>query len=1474
MTQPTPPASPAPDGRPDAEGIPASPRRWKRILIWAVGGAAGVLVLAFMLRNVLLGAVLDSELSRVTGGEVTLKDVAFEGLTGVRIGSIDIDVDDWTGPSANVLSISGIEATLDPWALVGSDPALSSLVAETVRLRIAERHDDPARLNVMSLEPTPGDEGPGGDQGVTSLPFGSIEVRDLEVETGIADGDAFEKTGLSRFQATIDPVPDDPLMREFFLASIDDDIDQIDLAKGTWHASSGRFELRIDDVDLERGTSIALPTAARSIIEAMQISGSVRSAMFEWTPGETPQAELSIDDLSLIPPPLADLDGAWVSYEGGRITGSIATFPRIELERGQIRMDGDVLEVRGDGGRITTTAEGVVVPELELDATLRVRLTSGPDSTSDLGTWGERVLSSAPFEATVRVVRFELADEDRGRALELPRPIAEALELLRAESWDIAATARARRGSLYADDTGTDDLISIRANLDIGRGRGMYKDFEYPLHDVTAELSIEDDVIRIESLSGLGPSEDVVELTGTITGTSDDAGVDLYLSSDSINLDDALLEALPPATEQGLRTLFDKTAAERLATANLIPPPSFYETLPQRIAENESRLLEALARGEDLEAEILEDEIRADRTIRRNGPFEVGGRGAIDLRIHRPRVLGHPVAVEGAIELFQVGAVFSRFPYPLVVTNGELILEDLAVRLEPPGLTVNTLFGGEGTVSGRVDLPRDGQGSRDVEPELTLYVQGDRLAECLLAAVPPEMEGRPSPESIPGWPGTLYSPAVDTVRAMGLTGILEYSVDISTDSEGDARFDVLGELRDGTADPSEAAEREVAAAGLLWPRDFVLSDVEATLRVDSDHVSLEAFSGHRGSGTVTARGLYDFETEVGRGIARMRNLDVESYLLDLVPAGTIEDAKRLWRRWQPTGRFDADLHLDRRGGETALRLEAEPLWAAFDTEVGRTRIDCQRGRLKFGEDMIEVVDLALALGGPDASEGALRLSGRYGLAPEVGDLRLEGILDAGQFEAAAVDEVLRLVAGEDFSNWWRTRSPRGGFTGGFEIRSGSDFAVDLDLIPTSFSMLSRQGEPDSRCGGRVVNDGRVTVDDRRVRVGPIELLSADGARAEFDLLMADVDTASLEATFALQLPSSELPETGFLPPPFASLFGENGLAAADVVANGSLQADFRKASEASDLDPTIPAYYIADGRIDFDDGRWTIGGVDLEFEPGAGGWQLGLEAIDGVPRMFELEGAIPRTLVAGRPVIGTRISGRVDPRSDSNRPWLLIDATGGAIGGGEVKVETGLEFDTTRYRTRLTVNDVDLDSIARTTGDPVSTAKERLPGILSARVDLGGLSDEPESRVGRGRVEIQDAVLTDGGSLALLQIGQLVPPIADELATAKADFWINRGMLDIEDVSLEAETLTLAGRGEMRLDDWQWSIRLLPRGPVPALSDLVSAISGTLAAVDVTGTPNDPQVNLTPLPIMVPRNSFERIAIPIPNEDSEQEPIP
>ena len=135
--------------------------------------------------------------------------------------------------------------------------------------------------------------------------------------------------------------------------------------------------------------------------------------------------------------------------------------------------------------------------------------------------------------------------------------------------------------------------------------------------------------------------------------------------------------------------------------------------------------------------------------------------------------------------------------------------------------------------------------------------------------------------------------------------------------------------------------------------------------------------------------------------------------------------------------------------------------------------------------------------------------------------------------------------------------------------------------------------------------------------------------------------------------------------------------------------------------------------------------------------------------------------------------------------------------------------------------------------------------------------DAPESRIGSGRILVQDARLADGGSVALLQLGQLMPPIAEDLATARADLWIDGGEVLLDDVTLESDALVLAGDGRLRLDDWQWSVRLVPRGTLPGISDLVSAVSGTLAVIDVGGTPGEPEISVTPLPMVLPPPDIE-----------------
>jgi hypothetical protein len=82
---------------------------------------------------------------------------------------------------------------------------------------------------------------------------------------------------------------------------------------------------------------------------------------------------------------------------------------------------------------------------------------------------------------------------------------------------------------------------------------------------------------------------------------------------------------------------------------------------------------------------------------------------------------------------------------------------------------------------------------------------------------------------------------------------------------------------------------------------------------------------------------------------------------------------------------------------------------------------------------------------------------------------------------------------------------------------------------------------------------------------------------------------------------------------------------------------------------------------------------------------------------------------------------------------------------------------------------------------------------------------------------------------------------------------------------LNGETIRLDGRGTMRLEDWAWSIRLVPRGTLPAIADLVSAISGTLGALDISGTPDEPVVTFTPLPPLVPLPRWPQPAPPAPD---------
>ncbi|MEC8817598.1 MAG: hypothetical protein VXX30_00785, partial [Planctomycetota bacterium] len=67
---------------------------------------------------------------------------------------------------------------------------------------------------------------------------------------------------------------------------------------------------------------------------------------------------------------------------------------------------------------------------------------------------------------------------------------------------------------------------------------------------------------------------------------------------------------------------------------------------------------------------------------------------------------------------------------------------------------------------------------------------------------------------------------------------------------------------------------------------------------------------------------------------------------------------------------------------------------------------------------------------------------------------------------------------------------------------------------------------------------------------------------------------------------------------------------------------------------------------------------------------------------------------------------------------------------------------------------------------------------------------------------------------------------------------------------LTSAGLRLDGTGEMSLKDWELALRLFPRGTIPLFSDLIGTVTGTLYAVNVEGTIDDPRASLEALPLL------------------------
>ncbi len=308
--------------------------------------------------------------------------------------------------------------------------------------------------------------------------------------------------------------------------------------------------------------------------------------------------------------------------------------------------------------------------------------------------------------------------------------------------------------------------------------------------------------------------------------------------------------------------------------------------------------------------------------------------------------------------------------------------------------------------------------------------------------------------------------------------------------------------------------------------------------------------------------------------------------------------------------------------------------------------------------------------------------------------------------------------------------------------------------------------------------------------------------------------------------------------------------------------DRRELSGTVDLHLDRLAYHRPSGRpgVWQVDGRATMTDVALH----AGG---DIENVSGTLTMAGvLVDRLGGTALDGELALDTiRVGGH--DLSEVATPWsfaqlaegggrLSFDAVTGAAYDGVLSSRYELLFSETssHYNLSATAHNLDLAMLAesdrpRALGEP---EREPISGRVNGQLYLSGEVADATSKRGGGHVEIRDGQLYRlPVILAILRVINLTIPNNDPFDDARARFYVVGNRVELEDILLNADALTLVGSGSMSLPDRGLDLSLVSGDvsalvDVPGLAAFVEGASRELVALQVTGPLTHPTVKARP----------------------------
>lgn len=1413
---------------------------------------------AILTRPTVLRRLLEPALTAALGGPVTLEDVHLGGLSRLHVKRLALSAPRWEGEAADLLVAEDVTLQFDPASLLVGAFTPRSLQLGIVRARLAEREDAPGSFNFLSLKPAGSDE-PGSMRAVR------VDLGRLELETGtVARDGTWTKIGsrtLSGYLAP-DPVRRDGSLFAFRLSDVGPGGSAIN---GTWDERTLAFAASLDAIDLDRRVLELLPMSMRRSAEALDLAGQVRGAQFRWSPTEPLFAEFAVAQMRITLPDL-DLDDRWSRFRSGK-REQREGLPTMHVREGAVRLEGTHVVFKRLVGEIASNTDdpGLVPVPVELSLDIALDALFGEDgqrvdwrNAEARDAWLSETLDTAPFSLAVAIRGFDSAKAAPGYdpVLEVPTPIAAALETFGVTSWRLDVEAEFTRGpaTRAADGTLTPARILSKGQCFLSNAQGSYDAFPYPMTDVKAHVSFDqdesgDDRLNVDYLAGTTQTGSTISISGTVVRPGPEAEIDLSVSAPTFTLDEQLVRCFERGGDKTLFYLFHDPSFQALDRAKLLPK----DDLPALEERRKALIASAATIADPAELERLATErLRVERMIAVR-PFALGGTGAIKASVRRERGPDRPIDVNGLVTIKHAGVLIDEFPYPLVVTSGTLTITETEVGFGEEGLRATTLEGGLVRIGGRMVIEKRAGGGTRVRPEITITGVRDEITPLLLAAIP---ASKSSP--VQGWPGEALVPTARLLEAAGLRGTVDLHGTILEKPEQPGRVETTLriEISNGSIDTVEAPD-----VPLALPAGLSLRELSASLLVTDDRVEFRSLtaSDASGAGTVTASGSYSTTNSTESVDIRFDGMPVAPWIIAALPDAARTTGLAWWERWKPRGTFDAHLTVssDERGSAMTT-IEARPRTltvAPYGRDVSIRGLD---------GSLLLVADAA----GMRGDVTSLRLAD--GLEEDAGEVVLDGSLEAGatslrsidllasadglRFEAPLVDLLIRESGATELADGIAAMRPTGRFDGELTLRTLAGSAKDWSLVVRPITLGLDLGPAESRTRTEATFE-------------PTSVIRATAAGVRLEKVAAAVDRGRVAVdgsidltrvphvatgTYSLEAAAWSAGIASLLPPPLDLARERIAFSAEEFsLPAAQLSLHWDPARGVSD-----PVHYGLDGRLSMRGGTLTAGVPFTELDGEIDlGFRYESQAKDAEP-VISLRAAIAAPSLRIHDRLLTQSSATITLTDD--HATLQVRDIAGEIADGRLDGTADVRLLEGRYSMSVRVTGASLAPLIAPR-DPESASG----GQVDARLSLEGpteggaqnatatpdLSLTAMGRTGRGRIAIRDAAMAKSPfTLRLLQISQLMLPLSSALKTADIQFMVNGSTATFEKFELTTLGLTLDGTGTMNIDDFTVDLTLRSRGRLGIFSDIVGAVSDQLYEIEVKGPLDDPTAGLRALP--------------------------